>query len=355
MAQVTQDQLLAIPSDSGTEFSVVLTVHAEVALLVDVLTVAVRDALGAVLDFPGVYGVVIPPTGYTLRTDQQAFAPGRYTIFGAYQLDDQWFDLPSAELVVGAGGTGAPIGPAGPAIPVGTVSTAPTGPTARRTLAWAEDFNAPISARRWNSSTTSAYQYGTHNPADDKLDWLHPGNVTAAGGVVTFTARPGSELLENGRRAWDTGLLTTEGTAEGFQVQARDYLETVVQLPAGLGAWPALWTWRDGGQEIDTFEYHPDHPARLEFTNHVRLRQSAYTNTAVLAPLQWITIGTFYGTSSVDWYVNGTKVYSDHSGVPTSWRAFLILNLSVDAGRYHPAPTLSTPLTFRAGYLRVWR
>lgn len=355
MAQVTQDQLLPIHAASGTEVSVVLTVHCDTALLVDVLTVAVRDALGAVLDFPGAYEVLITPAGYTLHTAEQSFEPGTYTIFGAYQVDDQWIDLPSASMAVGAGQAVAPTDPTGPAIPVGTVSTTPTGPTARRTLAWAEDFNAPISATRWNSSTTSAYQYGTHNPADDKLDWLHPGNVTVAGGIATFTAHPGSEVLENGRQAWDTGLLTTENTAEGFQVKAGDYLETAVQLPAGLGAWPALWTWRNGGQEVDTFEYHPDQPARLEFTNHVRLRQSAFTNPAVVAPLQWITLGTVYGTTSVDWYVNGSKVYSDRSGVPASWHAYLILNLSVDAGRYHPAPALPQPLTFTAAYLRVWR
>jgi hypothetical protein len=32
------------------------------------------------------------------------------------------------------------------------------------------------------------------------------------------------------------------------------------------GAWPAIWTWRAGGQEIDVFEYHPD---VLELSNHV--------------------------------------------------------------------------------------
>ncbi|WP_232246661.1 glycoside hydrolase family 16 protein [Kitasatospora mediocidica] len=357
MAHVTQDVLTPTYSASGTEVSVTLTVHSDVAFVADVLTVAVRDAGGSVLDFPGVYEVVIPPAGYTLTTAPKSFPAGTYTIFGAYAVNGSWYDLPSTTMPVGVAGPAtpsAPPGPPGPPVPIGTVSGAAFGPTVGRTLSWAEEFSAPISAHRWNSSTTSAYQYGTHNPADDKLDWLQPANVTVAGSVVTFTARPGAELLENGRQAWDTGLLTTEGTPEGFQVRPGDYLETAVLLPSGIGAWPALWTWRDGGNEIDTFEYHPDHPALLELTNQIRRRQHAYTNPSTVAPLGWITVGTAYGLRSVNWYVNGTLVYADRAGVPASWSAYLILNLSVDAGRYHPAPHPPGPLTFSADYLRVW-
>ncbi|MDH6132197.1 hypothetical protein P3T37_001582 [Kitasatospora sp. MAA4] len=363
MAQVTQDALTPTYSASGTEVSVTLTVHSDAAFVADVLTVAVRDAGGAVLDFPGVYDIAIPPSGYTLTTAPKSFPAGSYTIFGAYAVDGGWYDLPSTAMVVGATdptgsgvptGPGAPVGAPGSPVPVGSVSSAAVGPTAGRTLTWAEEFTAPISTERWNSSTTSAYQYGSHNPAGDKLDWLRPANVTVAGGLATFTARPGSELLTSGQRAWDTGLLTTEGTPEAFQVQVGDYLETAVRLPSGLGAWPGLWTWRDGDNEIDTFEYHPDYPSRLEFTNQIRQRQHSYTNPAVVAPLGWVTVGTAYGLHSVNWYVNGSLVFADRSGVPAGWTAYPILNLSVNAGRYHPAPQSPDPLTFSADYLRVW-
>ncbi|MGW1996517.1 glycoside hydrolase family 16 protein [Embleya sp. NPDC001921] len=221
---------------------------------------------------------------------------------------------------------------------------------------WTEEFDAPISSEaRWVGDRSSAYRYGDHNPDDNKLDWLDRSNVSVEGGIATFHARPGAHDLENGKRAWSTGLLTTEGSAEGFRVRTGDYVETRVRMPSGDGAWPALWTWQDGGNEIDSFEYHPDNPNLLELTNHVRPSQRYHTDAGAISPGEWVTIGTKYGAESVDWYVNGVKVFADGTGVGTSWSAYLILNLSVCSGEYHPAPGKDDPLTFAADYVRVYR
>ncbi|WP_439333419.1 hypothetical protein [Streptomyces cahuitamycinicus] len=85
---------------------------------------------------------------------------------------------------------------------------------------------------------------------------------------------------------WNTGLLTTEGSQEGFTVRAGDVLEARVRLPEEIGAWPALRTWRDGDQEIDVFEYHPDNPDLLEFTNHVR-GTNRYHHDPAIRPGAW--------------------------------------------------------------------
>ncbi len=240
--------------------------------------------------------------------------------------------------------------------PDASAAPIPPGVASSDTPVWAEEFSGPIVwGRRWVGDTTSAYQYGNHNPGDNKLDWLDPNAVSVAAGVATFTARPGPHTLRNGRRAWTTGLLTTEGSQEGFQVSTGDYIQTRVQLPTGLGAWPALWTWKDGNGEIDSFEYHPDNPNLLELTNHVGGGGDYYTDATAIRPGGWVTIGTAYGASSVDWYVDGVEAYSDGTGVGQDWSAYLILNLSVCAGRYHPAPSGSTPLTFAVDYLRVYR
>ncbi|WP_236654250.1 glycoside hydrolase family 16 protein [Streptacidiphilus anmyonensis] len=234
-----------------------------------------------------------------------------------------------------------------------TPSSTPATPPAP---IWAEEFSSPLTwGRRWVGDTTSAYEYGNHNPNDNKLDWLDPSAVSVADGVATFTARPGSHTLRNGRRAWTTGLLTTEGSQEGFQVTTGDHIETRVQLPTGQGAWPALWTWKDGDGEIDSFEYHPDNPNLLELSNHVGGGGTYYTDANLIKPGGWVTVGTTYGEESVDWYVGGVKVFSDDTGVGVDWSAYLILNLSVCAGRYHPAPSGSTPITFAVDYLRVYR
>lgn len=250
----------------------------------------------------------------------------------------------------------------GPTLTAMTADSAQPMPTASfaiasgKSLTWSEEFDAPIAwGTKWVGDRTSAYRYGNHNPDDNKLDWLSPGCVTVSEGVATFTASPAGHTLENGRQAWHTGLLTTEYSAEGFQVRTGDYAETRVKLPSGTGAWPALWTWKDGGNEIDTFEYHPDNPHLLELSNHVHHGCAYHTDADSISPDEWVTIGSWYGEHSVDWYVNGERVFRDRTGVGADWSAYLILNLSLSAGQYHPAPSGPGPLTFAVAHLRVYR
>jgi hypothetical protein len=219
-----------------------------------------------------------------------------------------------------------------------------------------EEFDKPLSqSKDWVATTTSSYRYGNHNPDDSKLDWISPQAVQVADGVATFTARPGNRWLENGERAWTTGLLTTEGSPNGFMVRTGDYVEARVKLPTGLGAWPALWTWKDGGNEIDSFEYHPDNPAILELSNRVLPAYDYWSGLSAAGDDGWVTIGTKYGQNSVEWYVDGVRVYKDLKGVGPGWSAYLILNLSVSDGRYHPGPDGTGPIRFQADYVRVYR
>ncbi|MEZ0091823.1 hypothetical protein [Streptacidiphilus sp. EB129] len=315
-----------------------LKVHASACVTVLQLGVAVRDSAGDNYDFPGpVANAKICSTGYTLTTGSRTFPAGTYSEFGYYQDSAGYHNLTPLTLTVSTSGT-------------------VSDPTKGKTLTFAEDFTAPITyGSRWVAGTTSAYQYGTHNPNDDKLDWLLPSDVNVANGVATFTAQPSTHVLENGQQAWTTGLLTTEGSTEGFQVKTGDYMETSVQMPAGVGAWPALWSWKNGDNEIDKFEYHPDNPNLLELTNHVIAAQDYYSNSTAVNSGSWVKIGVVYGATSVDWYVNGVKVFSDGKGVGTTWSAYIILNLSIDAGTWHPAPQNCNPITFAADYVHVWR
>ncbi|MQS15567.1 beta-glucanase [Streptomyces kaniharaensis] len=208
---------------------------------------------------------------------------------------------------------------------------------------------------RWIGDRTSAYEFGNTNPNDDKLDLLSTSAVGVANGSVTFTATPSSTTLPNGKQAWTTGLLTTEGSQEGFQVRTGDYIESRVLLPTGIGAWPALWSWKTGDTEIDKFEFHPDNPNLLELSNRINLASSYYTNSSAVCTNCWVKIGVVYGAGSVDWYVNDVKVFSDGKGVGSSFSSYLILNLSIVSGVYHPAPQNSNPITFSADYVRVFR
>ncbi|MFD9128721.1 beta-glucanase [Kitasatospora sp. NPDC059571] len=192
------------------------------------------------------------------------------------------------------------------------------------------------SSRQWVAGRSSAYpRMGPTNRSDHKLDYLS--GAHCPDGVLAATRRPGSDL-------WDTNLLTTEGSPDAFQVVTGDTLTARVTLPTALGAWPAIWTWRDGGNEIDVFEYHPDNPDLLEVSNHVHGGYRYWHGGASgIAPGATVDLRTVFGRRSVDWYANGAPVYSDHRGVGAGWHAYLIVNLSVSDGTYHPRPPADGP------------
>ncbi|MCX5074141.1 family 16 glycosylhydrolase [Streptomyces sp. NBC_00513] len=215
----------------------------------------------------------------------------------------------------------------------------------RRAPAFTADFASPT---QWIAGRSWAYPNGGPvNPGDNKLDHLVSDPSYSRGGVFRATRR-----LDGN---WDAGLLTTEGSDEGFMVRTGDVLEARVKLPAERGAWPAIWTWRDGGQEIDVFEYHPDNPDLLELSNHVRDAHRYHRDPSV-RPGAWLDLKVEFGRNSVVWWVNGARVFSDGRGVGRSWRAYLIVNLSVCAGRYHPAPDPGArEMSYEVSQLRVYR
>ncbi|MFJ9951611.1 family 16 glycosylhydrolase [Kitasatospora sp. NPDC091207] len=371
---VTQDKLAPAAMVAGKAATASLTVHSSACFTARTVGVGVRDAAGTNLDFPGnVANAQICPSGLSITTGSRTLPAGTYTQFGFWQDSaGAWHNLPSQKLVVSAANATPSPTPTPSTTPTTTPSTTPTttptgtpagtpataAPVAGKKLTWSDEFNSLALGSRWTADKSSSYHYGDHNPNDNKLDWLNKNNVAVSGGAATFTARPSSHTLENGKQAWDTGLLTTEYSGEGFKVKTGDYVETRVKLPAGTGAWPALWTWNgtSGNHgEIDTFEYHSDNANLLELTNHVNADHKYVTDAKAIAHDQWVTVGTQYGANSVDWYINGAKVFADGKGVGADWSAYLILNLSLSAGQYHPAPTGTVPITFAADYVRVYR
>ncbi|MDK1475853.1 beta-glucanase [Streptomyces sp. 549] len=217
-----------------------------------------------------------------------------------------------------------------------------------------ESVHAPVfvadfaSTSQWVAGRSWAYPGGGPvNPDDDKLDYLVEDASYSRSGTFRATRR------SDGR--WNAGLLTTEGSREGFMARTGDVLEARVRLPEQIGAWPAIWTWLDGGQEIDVFEYHTDNPDLLELSNRIRGGHLYYRDPAI-RPGGWVDLRVEFGAYSVVWWVNGKRVFADRRGVGRRWRAYLIVNLSVCAGRYHPPPPPEvTEMSFEVAYLRVHR
>ncbi|MGW6919055.1 beta-glucanase [Kitasatospora sp. NPDC054939] len=179
---------------------------------------------------------------------------------------------------------------------------------------------------------------GPTNRGDHKLDYLI--RSYCPDGRFHAVRRFGDEL-------WNCHLLTTEGSPQGFQVRTGDVLRARVTLPVAIGAWPAIWTWREGGNEIDVFEYHPDNPDLLEVSNHVRGGYRYWHGAqAGVAPGATLELRTVFGADSVDWFVGGAPIYLDGRGVGPDWHAYLIVNLSVADGTYHPRPPAAGPHRF---------
>lgn len=211
-------------------------------------------------------------------------------------------------------------------------------------------FTADFSSHsQWVAGRSWAYpDGGPTNPGDNKLDHLVTDPGHARTGTFKATRHPDG--------SWRTGLLTTEDSAEGFTLRTGDTLHTRVRLPRDHGAWPAIWTWRDGGNEVDVFEYHPDNPDVLELSNHVNGSSGHYYVHPAIQPGAWVDLRVDFGAESVLWWVNGDRAYADTAGVGPYWYAHLIVNLSVCAGEHHPGPDPATSsMSYEVDHLRVYR
>ncbi|MDH6126166.1 hypothetical protein [Kitasatospora sp. GP82] len=100
MTTVIQDYIGPTHAIAGQPIAAVLKVFADGEFTAEALTVAVRDSAGGQLDFPSIANVQINQAGYRLTTAKQSFLPGIYTIFGAYQLNGVWRNLPSASMTI---------------------------------------------------------------------------------------------------------------------------------------------------------------------------------------------------------------------------------------------------------------
>ncbi|WP_433331186.1 glycoside hydrolase family 16 protein [Spirillospora sp. CA-294931] len=227
-------------------------------------------------------------------------------------------------------------------------------------LVFLEEFTGPSigPGLRWGWKT-GAYPGCVTNRPNWKLDHLDPSAITYRHGKLRIRAapRPDGDL-------WTTGLLTTGDSCgsggRGFQVRTDDLVVARLRLPtARVGAWPAIWTWRDGRNEIDVFEWHSDRPHRLEFVNHVRGGAKFWTSP-IVRPGAWLDVAVRLGPRSLTWYVAPAgeqlvPTYSDTRGVGTGFHAHLVVNLSINSGRYHPPPASPDPITFEVDAVRVYR
>ncbi|MEY9962087.1 hypothetical protein ABIA33_000108 [Streptacidiphilus sp. MAP12-16] len=250
------------------------------------------------------------------------------------------------------------VGAVAPAARAVLVSGAPPSVAGQRVVFQADFHRMTIGAHQVWGWQTAAFASCVTNPGQQKLDHLTRAAAATRDGVLTITARPRSD------RHWDTGLLTTGDSCtsggSGFLERTGDLVVAHVRLPDGrAGAWPAVWSWRAGGNEVDLFEWHAGAPHRLEFVNHKRGAANLWSSPLV-APGAWLYLGVRLGADHVTWYVGTTRagmraVWHDNRGVGRSFAAYPVISLSVDDGSNYPPPASAAALAFSMDSFQVYR
>jgi hypothetical protein len=258
---VTVDSL-TISADSptaGRPITATANVRASEPLRTDVITIAVRDAAGQIVDFPGARPAALGTGRTTFTSDPRSYPPGRYTYFFAYLAGGVWTDLaPRQSFTV----------------------TAADNP-----VTFSQDFDGPAGAGPNHGLSTPVWfndpcwrQACTGTIAEYKMDHARldgKGNlVLTADDRVTPGARCGTQDCRYATARltmieWDT-------VSRVAWSQTGGRLEVRMKAPLGKGLWPAFWTvghdnptvpWPRSG-EIDVVEIRGDHPTLAEQHAH---------------------------------------------------------------------------------------
>ncbi|MEQ4721211.1 glycoside hydrolase family 16 protein [Nonomuraea sp. B19D2] len=244
-------------------------VRASGTMAVQALTIAVRDAAGDIVDFPGAIATTLSTTVTTFSTEPRAYPAGTYTYFVAYLVDDVWTELtPRKTFTVAAN----PV-----TFDQDFTGAAGLGPNAGLSSpVW---FNDPC----WRQACTgSIAEYkmdhakldGQGNLVLTADDQVTPGAMCGWKPGTDQSSEPDLPCRYASARLTMLDWEHNEGLPSWSQ--AGGHLEVRMKAPLGKGLWPAFWTiggnnaqagWPPSG-EIDVVETLGNHPTLVEQHAH---------------------------------------------------------------------------------------
>jgi hypothetical protein len=239
---------------AGLSYQATLVVESHRPVLVENISVGVQEDNGTRYDFPGTHPASVDGR-YVFTSLPRSFAPGSYAEFGAYEIQNVWYQLPAQTLRVLVGPSLRVPNPGPVGIPGRWVSTLNAGPGYQN-----GGVRDTVSAlMTWNgASGHTAVPNNTYEAA-----CYSPANVTLQGSVVglsltrpdtsTCTPPPGydPEPFYGAQISTHAAQNITPGSA----VEAEIYLPPTAD--GTIADWPAFWlfgpNWPTSG-EIDIVE-----------------------------------------------------------------------------------------------------
>lgn len=250
-------------------------------------------------------------------------------------------------------------------------SSAPAG---GRTLAYAEEFDRPLSLSRTGADADYAAAKPTHDGAQDFGD---AGFADPARGVdnvrvvddryLRIDVTPSPPGYGNG--AWLGGLLASARQGgSGFSAQY-GYFEARMLVPAAPGTWPAFWMLPNDNliapqpvvAEIDAAELYGHDPKGACHSTHeykngkdggkARCGQRFGSERDALA---WHTYGVSITPTDITFYIDGSIVATapqvDGGGAPM----FFLVNLALGGGWPVELGPIQDRATLYVDYVRVY-
>ncbi len=273
--------------------------------------------------------------------------------------------MPAAALAVGEA--------VGPSPELTIVDSAPIVPGGERKLVWREEFDGPrLDPHTWFLEVGDGSQYGIPGWGNRELQWYLPQNARTEDGHLVITAR----RQRHGEFRFTSARINTR---DRFAFRY-GRIEARIQLPGGLGIWPAFWlmpqdnaygTWPASG-EIDIMEARNlGSGAAHAVAGTLHFGGVAPNNVSKSAEYvvpddptkAFHDYAIEWGPDEMRWYVDDVCYavqdawHSESAAHPAPFDRPFYLILNVAVGGWFPGapvPTTEFPVTMQVDFVRVY-
>jgi beta-glucanase (GH16 family) len=235
------------------------------------------------------------------------------------------------------------------------------------TLAFDEEFSAPLSVSdwgerpaRWMAHTPYAGDFGdAYFTGYNEPNTPSPFKVTNGVLIITAYRDP------NANYHWRSGLLASVDThGNGFS-QALGYFEIRMKLPAGVGVWPSFWLAGISGvqsppvpglksAEIDILEQYGDDPTSAYQTVHVWGEAYGIGNWCCEYGMtsDYHTYAALVNPDYIHFYMDGVEQWKTPTPPEATQPLYVMVDLALGGGQ--STDNTPNPSQLLVDYIRVY-